>query len=218
MSSSTDRLLWQYRDKPNILALIRSYLTEFDEISDVLTALQTRLDIDASIGAQLDGIGEIVGQPRPGTVYIDDDDVFSFDGPGDGKGFSGINRPDIGGRFNSVDGLIVGDMPDGEYRVLLRAAIFATAGYSTLEHIAEYCQAVLGDGVRVHEGVGFVSISVPRPISSVEVQLIRQTIPLAAGVRLGYVSYAVDTVTGDGGYDSVAGDGSEFAGAFVGLA
>ena len=137
------RLLWQYQKSPNVRALIASVLSEYEDLTEAAEELKTRLDIDASVGVQLDGIGTIVGRPRPSTEFIDNDDVFSFDGPDDGKGFSGIDRPDQGGRFTGIGGIVVGPMPDAEYRSLLRAAIFGNNGLSTVDHIAEYAEAVL---------------------------------------------------------------------------
>ncbi|QDP66986.1 MAG: hypothetical protein Unbinned3138contig1000_28 [Prokaryotic dsDNA virus sp.] len=222
MSYSTDdglaRLIWQYQNSPKVKALIASVLAEFEDIGAATEELRTRLDIDASFGEQLDGIGEIVGQPRPSTEEIDPSEVFSFDGPDAGAGFSGIGRPDQGGRFTGLDGIVVGPMPDDEYRVLLRAAIFGNSGLSTLDHLNGYARAVLGEGASFFDGVGYVNLSVDRPLSPTEARLIRKTVPLAAGVRLGYISYSVTPSDGPGGFDDVTGTGSTESGEFVGLA
>lgn len=221
MSYSIDRLIWQYRDKPNVRALIASVLVEFDNIGGALDALRTRLDIDLSQGVQLDGIGELIGMPRPITVSIDPTDVFAFDDTDDAKGFSGVGRPDVGGRMIGLNGLIIGPMPDAEYRTLLRATIFATSGLSDVDHLSGYGNAVTEGDVFLTEGVGHVNLNLPRPVSSTEADLIRDTFPVAAGISVGYISYALadtdsfrfgsvtfpDTET-TGGFDNIYGDGS----------
>ena len=61
-----------------------------------------------------------------------------------------------------------------------------------------------------------MTITVDRPISVVEADLIRETVPLAAGVRLGYIAFDVTATDGPGGFDNEAGTGTD-PGAFVGL-
>ena len=64
------RLLQQYKGKPNLENLLRICLGRFQDIEDALTNFSDRLDIANQTGEQLDGIGEIIGQPRHG--YSDD--------------------------------------------------------------------------------------------------------------------------------------------------
>lgn len=231
MSYSIDRLIWQYRDKPNVRALIASILVEFDNIGDALDALRTRLDIDLSQGVQLDKIGELVGQSRPNTVSIDDTDTFAFDDTDDAKGFSGIGRVDIGGRFVGLNGLIVGAMPDAEYRTLLRATIFATSGLSDIDHLSEYGQSVTGGEVFLSESIGSVDVFLPRPVSTSEATLIRDTLPVAAGIAVGSITYSLSGDIGfhfgsaafpdagtTGGFDDTLGTGVGSSGAWVKLA
>ena len=67
-------LITQYRDKPNLAAILTAYLTQVQEIEDVAFDILAILgDIDSQVGEQLDLIGRIVGQDREGrtdAVYI----------------------------------------------------------------------------------------------------------------------------------------------------
>jgi hypothetical protein len=65
------RLPVQFREKPNMRALVRSRSLEAQEIEVVLMQLKLLLSIDASEGYQLDIIGKLVGQRRD-----DRDDVL----------------------------------------------------------------------------------------------------------------------------------------------
>ena len=61
------RLLQQYKGKANIEALLDSLGgQQIQDLEDILFDINSRLDIDTSVGVQLDNIGVIVGQPRSG--------------------------------------------------------------------------------------------------------------------------------------------------------
>lgn len=181
---NTARLMYQYADSPVLGSLIRALSAENCTISGDNLALMTRLDIDASVGVQLDLIGEIIGEPRPLNIQIDENDAFAFDG-GTGKGWSGQTRADIGGRFVGINGLIVGRMIDADYRTLLRARIFANAATGTVDDIGRFLRFVLGAGAyQVYNYVGFVDVQVPRTLSSTEADVVKILIPLAAGIAL----------------------------------
>ena len=61
------RFIEQYKTKPNLNALLKSLGTEqVQDIEDALCAFYDRLNIDLMVGAQLDGIGQIVGIVRDG--------------------------------------------------------------------------------------------------------------------------------------------------------
>lgn len=65
------RLLFQYQGKANIEALLDSLGgQQIQDLEDILFDINTRLDIDNSVGVQLNNIGLIVGQPRKGQDDI----------------------------------------------------------------------------------------------------------------------------------------------------
>jgi len=62
----------QYKEKPRLEALARSYLDPCQELENVLWDVLTSRLIDNAIGKQLDTLGKLVGQPRLGyddTTY-----------------------------------------------------------------------------------------------------------------------------------------------------
>jgi hypothetical protein len=66
------KLISQYAGKPNIEAVLTSYLNQIQELEDVLYDLMILRWIDNAEGAQLDGFGQIVDEPRLGkndTIY-----------------------------------------------------------------------------------------------------------------------------------------------------
>jgi hypothetical protein len=66
------RLLEQFKNKPRIESIVRALMGQVQDLEDALmTALLERFLADTTIGVQLDGIGQIVGQARSG---LSDDD------------------------------------------------------------------------------------------------------------------------------------------------
>lgn len=64
-------LIEQFKNKPNLTALITSYVNRIQELENIYYDLYTGRQIDNAIGVQLDGLGSIVGEERQGR---DDDD------------------------------------------------------------------------------------------------------------------------------------------------
>lgn len=194
---NTNRLMYQYADSPTLLALARRLTAEHCVLWEEMEDLETRLDISESHGVQLDLIGEIVGVPRPLNIQIDPDEAFGFDeealaSPGfptgvpPDYGWSGATRADRGGRFVGIDGLLIGKMADIDYRTLIRARIYANSARGTIEDILLFLRYVLGDSSSTLSlGTGVVNVTLGRYASSVELDILRALIPVAAGVRVG---------------------------------
>lgn len=187
---NTHRLLYQYQSSPRLRALILALTREYCSIEVVLNDLITRLDIDLSVGAQLDQIGIIVGQPRPLVYQAIDENVFVFF-DGDGAGWSGVGRADVGGRFIGLDlqgnpaTELVGAMADVDYRTLLRARIYSNRANVTVESIVEFLNFVLGAGGNsVVNTTRSISLVVRRPLSAVEEVIVRSLVPVAAGIAV----------------------------------
>lgn len=194
---NTNRLMYQYAASERLLALLRAITAENCELQDTLDSMETRLDIELSVGVQLDQIGVIVGVPRPLNIQIDPDEAFGFDEaalddpefptpvPPD-YGWSGATRADRGGRFVGINGLLVGRMVDADYRTLIRARILANSAKGTVEDVLRFLRFVLGTDASqlVQHGDGTVSISLGRYATANEIDIIRALVPLAAGIGL----------------------------------
>ena len=55
----------QFRNKPNIEVIIESYAKQLEEVAAMFRQISELSSFDAAIGAQLDGIGDIVVLSRP---------------------------------------------------------------------------------------------------------------------------------------------------------
>jgi hypothetical protein len=64
-------LLEQFKDKPRLAAVLCAFLQQIQELDAAAWQLLTERSIDAGVGAQLDVIGRIVGEPREGRSDTD---------------------------------------------------------------------------------------------------------------------------------------------------
>jgi hypothetical protein len=64
---AASKLLEQFKDKPRILALLQSYVTQIQALEDVFWDMFTKRWIDGGEGVQLDVVGRIVGEKRQGS-------------------------------------------------------------------------------------------------------------------------------------------------------
>lgn len=195
---NTGRLLYQYATSPLLKGLMLSLTAEYCDLQQVMEDLEKRLDIDLSRGFQLDQIGIIVGQPRPLVYQEEEGDSFVFADPdgtgpwgGEGLGWSGVSRGDIGGRFIGLDadgnpsGALLGAMPDLDYRTLLRARIYsnrATPDIGSIETFLEFALRVSNN--RVINGPGSIDLVVGKVLSGSEELIVRSLVPVAAGVAI----------------------------------
>jgi hypothetical protein len=61
---ATALLLEQFHDLPLIDGMVRSYINRIQELEDQIWQILLATDLDVAVGAQLDGLGDIVGEPR----------------------------------------------------------------------------------------------------------------------------------------------------------
>jgi len=65
-TEALNRLIQQYKNKPNIENFLKVYLEQVQELETMFCELLEDTNIFTAIGEQLDGLGEILGQPRNG--------------------------------------------------------------------------------------------------------------------------------------------------------
>lgn len=176
----------QFDGKPNLEALSKSLLAPASGIQSALKQLYTQRWIDTAVGAQLDGIGAIVGQPRqiPDTVYL------SFFGYAEQTGAQGYGDA----RYRRSDESTVGGttkLPDPEYRQIIRWKIGINNGHGTIPEIKQALKLMLGvEYISVsNQGNAKIRVFIPSsPRQSVFLPNIRKYIPVAAGVGVSIVT------------------------------
>jgi hypothetical protein len=68
LEEALDQLLEQFKGRPRLEAMIASYMTQIQDLETAFHDLLTERFISTAIGAQLDGIGQIVVLPRNGLT------------------------------------------------------------------------------------------------------------------------------------------------------
>ena len=70
-AQALDRLREQYKNKPQLIALINSWNGQIQELEEVLYGLSTSRSINTATGYQLDLLGELLGKNREGRSDAD---------------------------------------------------------------------------------------------------------------------------------------------------
>ena len=188
-----NRLVYQFEQSEKLKGLISAQLDDYDSIDDTFNDLLNDRLLDTSIGKQLDGLGEILGLPRP-FLPIDVQGVFGFLTDPTSKSFGDINNPNIGGSFvglNSTRAIA----NDDTYRKLLKAKAVINRSSMTVEETIETL-SLMYDGARVR----YTLTTNLHPIYNIEKVLdaseiaLLNTLPILIG--LGDITYiSSDTFT-----------------------
>jgi len=65
------RFIEQWRDKPDLVAWLKTYLDQMQDIEDALFEILLERNLDDAVGVQLTILGDLVQQPR--TTSVDED-------------------------------------------------------------------------------------------------------------------------------------------------
>lgn len=146
VAKGISRLAYQFSDSEKFKSFLTSFLDEFQYLAAQNDLLSTLRYLNTSQGVQLDGVGEIVGLPRP-EESIEIAGVFGFVGDDTSKSFGTLDDSDIGGNFVGIDvsAQLIGD---DLYRLLLRAKIIENRTTMVVDETTELLSFMLG-GVKI---------------------------------------------------------------------
>ena len=115
-----------HASQPKYNAMLAAVLQPFSDLQAFLNSIPAQFDIDQAIGAQLDIVGQWVGQSRFISVPLPNI-FFSWDDPNLAKGWDrGIWK----GPYATVNGLSALD--DDTYRLLLKTIVIANSWNGTI--------------------------------------------------------------------------------------
>lgn len=195
------RLLQQYRSSVNLIGLIDALIAGQGDLELVLDQLLTQRGIDTAFGAQLDIIGEIVGQPRT-IVNLAGLEFFGYVGAaGDIDGYGSLENNSVGARYIGLNEEIgnLRTLSDPEYRIFIKAKIFENVRVLTNNDIIDAIKFMFGGNstVRVEElGNANVKLTILAevPVSTAQLLSANDAIPRPAGVNYSSIIFS----TGDG--------------------
>lgn len=180
-----ERLAHQYRESPNLRAIVELLIGQVVDLRDAILSLEPLRVIDTAFGDGLDGLGQILGQPRElaGVVALDFFALHDGTGGPAAEGFGDLADASAGQRFRHINESPVANtlLGDEEYRSMQHAKVIRNRTSATPEDIIASIQAVLGDStpVQLSFGVSAVTATVQRVLSSEELSILNAT----AGIR-----------------------------------
>lgn len=208
LSIARDQVTQQFVDKDVFDRYLQLILDQNNSLQEVFKQLLQQRSIDEAVGAQLDIIGDIVGQPR---VLLNTDlfKFFSFLGYPTGDSFGDLDDPSVGGLFFDVDGSLSGNtsLTDEQYRLFIKAKIFKNVTRATPDEFLRYLEFVFGTNINgiIAEGDAEFTVLVGKALSTFERTLLEYSstneypsffVPKPAGVRINYGQFDPDNYFG----------------------
>lgn len=140
LSVARDRVTELLKDKDIFDRYLQLLLSEHANIQQTLKDLMQLRSIDTAVGAQLDIIGDIVGQDRI-LISADQYEFFGFQGALKAGSYGNLFDPSIGARWRGLNAPTGGNvsLDDETYRLFIRAKILKNTITSSPE---EFIQAV----------------------------------------------------------------------------
>lgn len=138
VAAGLNNRLSQFNYSPNLTALLTLLLSPHVNIQQALKQMLLERHIDTAQGRQLDGVGDIVGMPRPFT-QLNGEWYFGFRGQSKAKPFSRAPIRDLAMQTNLRQ---FNYMDDVGYRRLIKWKVIANNSHGTIEDIILACQAL----------------------------------------------------------------------------
>jgi len=188
------RVAAQYQNSPNFLAYISALMAQSQDVERAFLQIATIADIDASVGVQLDVLGQIVGISR----YVKDSLPVAFMGWDSQPGARSLGEEglaDIGARLRDENESesSTNAASDAQYRLFLRARIARNHTTGTVESVQNALRYVFGAEIVIVDDKNNMSfdISVGKRLSYTEQVLLYllAIIPKPAGVRIATRSF-----------------------------
>lgn len=182
-----DEILTQYRESPNLLALLRIYLRKAASMTRDACLMFDSFELNTAVGDQLTILGKALGWPRCHCAG-QKRPVFGFDCGDDCSNVTPVGgfceaEWDCGPEY--VEFCFTNDEM---YRGFLKArSVTLFSGYSRA-NLTRAARAVFGSTAVIYrERAGIVAIATGRRLSGIEISiahLYEQVLPIPAGHRL----------------------------------
>ena len=209
LQEARERVTEQFKNQDIFDRYLQILLVSNTELQGVLKDLMQKRSIDTAEGAQLDVIGEIVGQKREliDTALLT---YFAFDGYPDAQTYGDLDAPSIGGVFYSFGDPLVGNtlLSDDQYRLFIKAKIIKNFTNVTPNQFLSFLSFVFGSPVNmiIAEGGAEFTALVGKTLTSFEKTLLTYVsnvngystrfIPKPIGVRVNFGSFNYENYFG----------------------
>jgi hypothetical protein len=226
LDEARDRVTQQFVEKPIFDNYLQILINGQYEIELAIQQVMQLRSIDTAFGAQLDNIGEIVGQPRE-LLEADLYEYFGFQGATNAQSFGTTTDPVVGGLFYDFGTPFGGNvlLDDNTYRLFIKAKIFKNTTTSTAEEFIKVINLLFVTPISLltTEGDASVTLLFGRPLTNFERALLNyvsysqgfpsRLIPKTVGVRINYGEFQAGNYFGFQGAPGAKGFG-EFYGTY----
>ena len=180
-----DLITTEHSNKPKFVDAVTAITKPLVDLENVITSMPEAYDVDVALGVQLDAVGKWVGASRQVSVPIDGI-YFAWDDTAD----TGWDMGAWKGPFDPDSGLTT--LPDVNYRLLIKAKIFANHWDGTIPSAYEIWRVLFGDSLIIliqdnqdmSMSIGFVGVNLD---SITRALLVGGYLPLKpAGVKINY--------------------------------
>lgn len=204
LSVARSRVTEQFRteDHPIFDKYLQLLLGGKIELQEVFRQLMQERSIDTAIGAQLDIIGEIVGQPREliDTALLT---YFAYLGYPNAQSFGDLDNTSLGGPYRGLNDPLAGNtlLSDEQYRLFIKAKIIKNNTNATPNQILDFINFVFGSDSNqlVEEGDAAYTLMIGKVLSDFERVMLTYVsyasgypsrfVPKPIGVRVNYGTY-----------------------------
>jgi hypothetical protein len=172
------------------------------ELQEVFRQLMQERSIDTAVGAQLDIIGDIVGQPREliDTALLT---YFAYLGYPDAESYGDLNDSGLGGYYRGINEPLAGNtlLNDEQYRLFIKAKIIKNSTNATPNQLLDFIKFVFGSSQNqlTEEGDASYTLLVGKELSTFEKTMLTYVsyssgypsrfVPKPIGVRVNYGTY-----------------------------
>lgn len=195
LEQARGRYTEQFKGKPFFDVFVKIIINEMTSLQSAYKDLMQLRSLDTAVGAQLDVIGESVGQPR---VLLDFTafPYFGFDGSFGAESFGSVGNT-TGGIFRSVfqEEGAPATVDDDTYRFLIKGRIAANSSRATPEDVIHGINFMTGNTSTILEELGNAKIRLTIQDTLTDLQKyflqglssIGSIIPIPIGVSVEYV-------------------------------
>lgn len=188
VQAGVNRVLTQYRESPNLLFLLRTFLRQATEVGTSICDLPERFDLDSATGDQLTLIGKRMGFPRCHCV-CNVPPVFGFECEGFVSDYPLVGFCDGGTWANcgasGISEICIDD--DETYRGFLKARRYQFLRRYGIDDLTAALRELYGPTAMVlDQGHGRVVLAPFRELTALEtslLQLVPRVLPIAPGIR-----------------------------------
>ena len=178
----TELLANQFCDSVEFIKLLKQLMLSYDNANDILQYLYNNLDIDVAVGAWLDLIGVIVGQPRA----IDNAVAIQFFGYSQNPVNGGYDQARY---WNGKESLFATSvLADPEYRIAIKARINNNYADSSKPGVAESMRILTDDNENYVYNLGDAKVLIyfGQNLTLTQRNLINalDLLPVAAGIGI----------------------------------